>query len=427
VRDTASASAWPLIVSANHRSTSAALLDQLFLTEAEIPEFLGALRAGGIEQAIVLSTCDRVEVQIGPADPALAVPSVVAAFARRTGLGEVAIRDQLQVIEGPPALRHVFAVASALESRIVGEPQVLGQVKEAHRRSLAAAMVGSELEAALQAAYTAAKRVRTETTIGQRPVSLVSAAVELARNVHGELDRCTALLIGAGDMGDLMIEQLQTVGLKRVLTTGANPARAEEQARRFGGHVASFEALAATLAQADIAVCTMGAGRHILTRAIVGDAVVLRRRRPLLLLDIAVPSDVEPAADEVEGAFRYDLDGLEQVAMTGRSLREAASAEAWAIVDAELAAFTRSRSERGAVPAIVALRGRFEVERARALREAGGDAERATELLINRLLHAPSEALRKAAAESGDAATAEQLLAKLFALELPADKQENDM
>ncbi len=418
----ATAPEWPLIVSANHRSCGTALLDQLFLTEAEIPEFLAGLHAAGVNQAIVLSTCDRVEVQACHADPA----PIVAALARRAALSDVAMRDQVQVIEGRSALRHIFAVASALESRIVGEPQVLGQVKDAHRRSLAATMIGSELDAALQAAYTAAKRVRTETTIGQRPVSLVSAAVELARNVHGDLSRCAVLLIGAGDMGDLMIEQLQSGGLKRVLTTGPNPARAEEQARRFGGHVATFDALAPTLAQADIVVCTVGSGRHIVTGAAVGEALALRRRRPLLLLDIAVPSDVDPAADAVEGAFRYDLDGLEQVAMTGRSLREAAANEAWAIVDAELAAFARSRSERAAVPAITALRGRFEAERARALREAGSDAERATELLINRLLHAPSEALRHSATEAGaaglDRAAVERLLARLFALELP-DKE----
>ena len=147
----------------------------------------------------------------------------------------------------------------------------------------------------------------------------VSAAVELARSVHGDLAGRTALLIGAGDMGDLVIEQLQSAGLRRVLVSGPNAARTEENARRFGGHLASFDPLAATLARADIVISAVGAGRHIVTRAMVADAMARRRRRPLLLLDIAVPSDVEPAVDGIDGAFRYDLDGLEQVAMTGRS------------------------------------------------------------------------------------------------------------
>lgn len=417
----------PVVVSANHRTCSAAALDRLFLSDAEIPDFLAALRAKGLTQAIVLSTCDRVEVQAAAGEPEAAIAAVSDAFVGRGGGAEALA---LQVLRGSDAVRHIFAVAAALESRIVGEPQVLGQVKEAHRRSAAAAMLGPELDATLQAAFAAAKRVRTETAIGQRPVSLVSAAVALAADVHGDLARASALLIGAGDMGELMIEQLQAAGLKRVLIAGPSAARAEDQARRMGGHVARFDPLAPTLAQADVVVATAGTGRHILTAAQVREAMVLRRRKPLLILDIAVPADVDPAVDAIDDAFRYDLDGLEQVAMTGRTLREAAAKDAWAIVEAEVAAFARGRLERRAVPAIAALRGRFEAERARVLREAGGDAARATELLINRLLHAPSEALRRGAgdkaAAGGDTEELERLLMRLFALDPGEAKEKNE-
>jgi glutamyl-tRNA reductase len=187
-----------------------------------------------------------------------------------------------------------------------------------------------------------------------------------------------------------------------------------------GGHVVPFVPLTASLAETEIVIAAAGTGRYLLNAAEVDEALRRRRRRAMLFLDLGVPADIDPAIEPLDGAFRYDVDDLERVALSGRVSREQAAAEAWAIIDAELAAFARDRAGRNAVPAITALRRHFEAHRARVLVEAGGDAVRATELLINRLLHDPSQALRKlasaAAADADALREVERLLQELFGL-----------
>ncbi len=423
------ASSVPQLVAAgvSHRSAPAGLCDRLFIEDGETTGFLAELRAAGIGQAILLSTCDRVEIQGATADPGAFGQTMLRLLAARSGMTEAELGRHIYVRAGTDALRHIFAVAAALDSQVVGEPQVLGQVKEAHRRARDAGLVGPELDTALQAAYVTAKRVRTETALGERPVTLASAAVQVARDVHGEIAACAALLIGTGDMGELLVEHFRGAGLKRLMITGPSPARAEAMARALDCHVAPFDPLVPALAASDIVITAMGSGRHCVTAAMIEEALRQRRRRSMLLLDLGVPADIDPAVEPLEGAFRYDLDDLERVAMSGRASRETAAADAWAIIDAELAAFARERAGRTAAPAITALRRHFEAHRARVLIEAGGDAVRATELLINRLLHEPSETLRRLAAEAAaDPAArraAEQLVYELFGMEIdPIDR-----
>jgi glutamyl-tRNA reductase len=409
----------PVVVGLTHRSSPAALRDRVFIEDGEMGGFLAELRAAGIGQAIVLSTCDRVEVEGASADPGAFAQAVLRLLAARSGLPVAEISPHVTLLSGDEAARQIFAVAAALESQVIGEPQVLGQVKEAHRRARDAGLIGPELDSMLQAAYGAAKRVRSETAIGERPVTLASAALQVARDVHGNLSTCSGLLIGSGEMGELLVEHLRAAGLKRLLVTAPNAARAEALARSLAGHVVPFQPLAATLAEAEIVIAAAGSGRYLIHEAEAADALRRRRRRAMLFLDLGVPADIDPAIEPLDGAFRYDLDDLERVALSGRVSREQASAEAWAIVDAELAAFARDRAGRSAVPAIAALRRHFESHRARVLVEAGGDAVRATELLINRLLHDPSQTLRRLAAAGHDAASlreVERLLQDLFGL-----------
>ncbi|MGQ0664485.1 MAG: glutamyl-tRNA reductase [Pseudomonadota bacterium] len=410
------------VVGANHRSSAAALRDRLFIADAEMPFFLAALRQAGLRQAIVLSTCDRVEVQAADIDAEEAAAIVTRLFAERAALPVGEVRRQLYALSGPAALKHMFAVAASLDSQVIGEPNVLGQVKAAHRLAHDAALMGPELDLALQAAFGAAKRVRSETTIGERPVTLSSAAVEIARKVHGDLAGCAGLLIGGHDMGALLIEQLRAAGLKRLAATGPAPARAEEIARQFGCHLAPFDPLAPALVAADIVVSSAGTGRHLVTGAMMAEALKSRRNRPVLLIDLGVPADVAPEVERLDGAFRYDLDDLERVAMSGLATREAEAAQAWRIAEHELATFALARAERAAVPAILALRRHLEALRARALREADGDAARATELLVSRLLHDPLEALRRTAAKGPqERGEIERLVYELFGLEDEAD------
>jgi glutamyl-tRNA reductase len=414
------------VVGANHRSSPVALRDRLFVEDAALPALFDALKAVGIDQAVVLSTCDRVEIQGAHADPSAAAAQVARLLAERAGLTADAVADSIYRHSGADAVRHIFAVAAALDSMMIGETQVLGQVRAGHRLSQAAGLTGAELEAVLQAAYGAAKRVHTETAIGQRPVSIAAAAVHLSRDVHGDLDRCAALLLGAGEMGETLAQRLLDAGLSRLVVAHPTPARAEAMARRLECHHHPFDQFAAALPAADIVITALGDGRVQVTVEMMTQALKQRRRRPMFLIDAAVPADIDPAVDRLEDLFLYDLDDLEGAAMAGRADRDAAARAAWEILDGEVAAFFDRRRSRRATPAVVALRRHFEAIRDEVLAAGGDDATEATRRLVNRLLHDPSEALRGLAGRDGESAAAERLLARLFRLEDGTEEKENE-
>lgn len=408
----------PIVVGANHRSSSMMMRDRLFVEEAHTPAFLERLKAEGLGQAVVLSTCDRVEVQAIHPDRDQAARAITKVLATHAELEAPALEGQIYIHWGKDAQRHVFAVTASLDSLMIGEPQVLGQVKDAHRLSADAGMTGPELEALLQAAYGTAKRVRTETAIGEGPVSIAAAAVQLARDLHGDLDRCSALLVGGGDMGELVAQDLNTGGLAHLSVVHPVEARAQAIARSLDCHRGDYEAMAELLVEADVVLTSLGTRKHVITAEMVSEALRRRRRKPIFLIDTGIPGDVEPAVDEIDGAFLYDLNNLERVAMEGRASRETEARDAWRILDEELAAFQRNRAERVAVPTLSKLRSHFEDARIQALSDAGDDADKATRLLVNRLLHDPSEVMRQSAAATnpGDWKALEQVLERLFRL-----------
>lgn len=405
------------VIGVNHRTASGMLRERLAAEEAEAPAILARLRGLGFGEVLWLSTCDRSEIWFVQGGDGLDA-AALGFLAGRAGLAVADLAAEAAHLTGAAALRHIFAVAAALESQLIGEPHVLGQVKAAHRQAAAAGLVGTTLEHVLQAAYAVAKRTRSETALTEGATSIVAAAVQVARDLHGDLDRCAALLLGIGDMGLMIVEGLQAAGLGRVAATAPLERRAQTAARRCGGQIATWDDLPAALAQADIVVSACCLGRHVIDRAMVAAAVKQRRRRPVFLVDAAVPGDIDPAAGDIDEAYLYDLNDLEGVALAGRAGREAARQAATALVDDAAAAFIRDRAERGAVPAVAALRAHFEAERRRVLAEHGGlDAGAATRLLVNRLLHRPSAALRELAAAGGaDGAAAERLAARLFGL-----------
>jgi glutamyl-tRNA reductase len=407
----------PVVVGVSHKTAPAALRDRLFAEEAELPILLAALQASGLDQAVLLSTCDRTEIQTVAANADAAVAVISRFFAQRAGVPVEELLAAAYRLEGEAALRHVFAVAASLDSAVVGEPQVLGQVKEAHRLAKAAGLVGTELDRLLQAAFAAAKRVRSETAIAERAVSVAAVATQLARDLHGDLGRCAGLILGAGEMGEFLAEHLRQAGFGRWTVAHGSLRRAVLAARRFGGHFVGLGELEPALAQADVVLAALGTGRTVIDAAMVRAALRARRRRPILFIDAAVPCDVVPDVASLDGAFLYDLDDLERLALEGRAGRSAAAAQAWAINDSAAAALRAARAARQAVPALVALRRRFEVARAEVLANGGDvDAAEATRLLINRLLHDPSQALRRLAAEGGEGPAAEALLRRLFEL-----------
>lgn len=412
-----------VVMGASHDTSSLAVRDSLFMEENALPAFLDRLRLSGFDQALVLSTCDRTEVAVLHPQPADAAEVISVAFGDASGLGVDGLAGQLFVLEGEEALEHLFAVAASLESLVIGEPQVLGQVKASHRIAAEAHMMGAELDRIMQAAFAAAKRARSETMIGQSAVSIAAAAVQVARDVHGDLSGATALIIGGGEMGDLVAAKLMDVGLTQLTVADSVSRRAEAMARRFSCHVVPFDPLAPALTDADIVLSAVGRGSYVISADMVREALHRRRQRPIFLVDAAIPGDIDPAVDRLDEAFLYGLNDLERIATEGREKREAAAARAWDIVHEEVARFRQSASARDAVPTLVAIRGHFEDVRFRVLADnPGADANEATRLLINRLLHGPSQALRDLADEADtgnpDAAPGalERLLRRLFAM-----------
>jgi len=411
-----------LVVGLNHRTAPLSLRDRIFVEDAEVPALIECLRAEGVAEAAVMSTCDRVEVHAMAEDHARAAQAILAALSRRAGPDADAVAAHAYTLHGRAALAQICAVAASLDSQIVGEPQVLGQMRAAHGVARKAGGVGPGLEVAYDTAYAAAKRVRAETAIAEGPASMAAVAVRLAHDLHGDLDRCGALLIGDGELGALVAMRLKGAGLARLTVAAPRSMRAEAAAQELGGHAAPFEALDDALDDADVVLCTVGGRRHVLAAAALEAALRRRRRRPVLVFDLAVPGDAEPAIEAVEEAFLYTLDDLERLAAQGRARREEAAAAARRIVEEACDGLAAERGARQAGPSVTALRSRFTEIRDAVLAEAGSaDAAEVARRLVNRLLHDPSEGLRAIARDEGDAAReeAERLLRRLFALDNP--------
>jgi glutamyl-tRNA reductase len=398
-----------VVVGASHKTISAALRDRLFLEESEVPGVIADMCASGFDQALVMSTCDRVEILGAASDPDRASTAARALLMARLA-GEGA--DGIYTLGGHDAVRHIFAIAASLESAVVGEAEVLGQLKAADAGARAQGALGRELDSLLRAAYSAAKDVRTNTAIAEGPVSLANAAVHAVRGLFGDLSRVSGLLVGPGDMGVLMLEQFRNAGLQRLTVAGANESRAQAVAGPYGAHFVTYDSLDAALAGADLVIGAAGTGREILTRDMIDGALRARRRKPVFVLDVAIPGDADPGIATLEDAFLYDLDDLEAVARTNRASRDKAAREAWDMIDRHVRAFDAAAAEREADPDVADLRSHFEAVRAEVLARAGNaDNEEVTRRLVNRLLHDPTRALRDAArrSEGGFAAVAREL------------------
>ena len=279
----------PLVVGANHRSSSMSLRDQLFMEEDQIPGFLERLRQAGVDQAIALSTCDRIEVQALHGDPETAAGKIVEIMAGQAGVQTQEMENHIYALTDDEAVRQIFMVAASLDSLVVGEPQVLGQVKAAHRMAADAGMTGSALESLLQAAYGAAKRVRSETTIGERPVSIAAAAARLAQDLHGDLGRSSGLLIGAGEMGELVAGALIREGLGTLTVIHPTQSRGEAVARDLDCHVDDFDEMPRLLDDADIVLTALGGRRYVVNSNMMLVALHHRRKKPVFLIDTALP------------------------------------------------------------------------------------------------------------------------------------------
>ena len=309
------------------------------------------------------------------------------------------------------AVRHLFRVAASLDSMVVGEPQILGQVKEAFASARAAGTVSGELEHLLQSAFAAAKRVRTETQIGSNSVSIASVAVDLARKIFGSLQGRTVFLVGAGKMSELAARHLVQQGAGAILVTNRTLERARQLAEPFDGRVIPFEKLYETATEADIVISSTGAPHPIFRREHGQQFMHRRRNRPMFFIDIAVPRDVDPAMNKVEGIFVYDIDDLQQVAASHIAERQSQAGDAEALINAEVERFHQRRRTVNVAPAIVSLQNQAEEIRQNELKrihaklgilneEQLAAIEALTRGLVNKFLHPPMQALKQAAREN---------------------------
>ena len=405
------------VVGVDHRTTPLDVREQLMLSDAEQPSVLQALVSDGLAEVALIMTCDRIEL-IGLETLEGAAAAGFARLERRAGLAPgTAVASGYQH-RGEHALHHLFRVAASLDAQVVGEPQVLGQVKAAHRLAGEAGTCGGELDAMFAAAFAAAKRVRTETSIGERPVSLAACAVQLVRDLHGTLPPLGVLLVGAGEVGEYLAAALRDAGLTRFTIATRHEAQARILAARFRAHHIALDAAADALAAADVVITAVGSGRLLFGPGAVRAALRRRRQRPIFFLDCGQPDDIDPAVDALDQAFVYRMTDLETLAMSGRAGRAAALGPAQTVVDQAVAEFVRGRAARAAVPTVVAVREHFEAMRRQVLASAtGADADSATRALINRLLHAPSAVLREVAGQAGaDHEQLERLVRRLFGL-----------
>ena len=405
-----------LCVGLSHREAPLALREQASVPPDQLPARLARLKAlPGVREAMLLSTCNRLEIF------AVAEERAVAEDVARE-LGPSAAQHATIRFE-EDALAHLFRVTASLDSMVLGEAQIQGQVKEAHARAVEAGACGPALSRALSAALSAAKRVRTETAIARGAVSVSSLAVQMTEKVLGDLSGRSVLLIGAGEMAQLAARELRAGGAAEVLVANRSEAHAQELATSVGGVAVGLSGLAASLERADVVICSTGAQQPVVTPDLVAGALKARRGRPLFLIDLALPRNVDPAVNELENTYVYDLDDLERVAAQNRRLREQEQERAEAIVREELAAYLRRKRERAAVPVLARLHAEAqgvaesELERTLAILGPLSDRQRKSvralaNAIVNKLLHAPTARLR--CEQGGPLADA---AAELFGLE----------
>ena len=391
-----------VVVGLSHKSAPVELRERVAFAEPALDAAVKRASSCGDGEALLVSTCNRVELYItGAPDD---VRARVLTFLAEVGtVGESALAPHLYTSADEAATRHLFRVAASLDSMVVGEPQILGQVKAAYAAARAAGTVGATLERTVQRAFAVAKRVRTETAIARSSASVASAAVALARHIFGELDGKELCILGAGKMADLAATHLVAAGCKSIVVVNRTLARAEALAKKTGGVARSFEELESALGRADIVVCSTGAVRPVVSKELVQRVMKARRGRWLCFIDIAVPRDVEQTVGELPNVYLYDVDELSNLVEGNLADRQREAEKAGGIVEEELVRFVRDEKSLGLVPTIRALRertlalARAEAERAAArLPGVAPDALAAfAEALVNKLLHAPLTALKR--------------------------------
>lgn len=398
-----------VLIGINHTTAPIEVRERLAIPAGRLADATRTLvHQPGIREGIILSTCNRVELLTLQEDGSAPGANLLGFLQEYFAVTPSSLTPHLYEYRESEAVRHLFRVASSLDSMVVGEPQILGQVKESYTVAREVGAVNGSLDTLIQRAFTVAKKIRSETQIGSSSVSIASVAVDLARKIFGSLQGKTVLLVGAGKMSELAARHLIQQGATNILVANRTLERAEKIAAQFKGQVILFEDLYDQAARADIVITSTGAPQKLFGRSHGQHFLQSRRNRPMFFIDIAVPRDVDPQMNEVEGCFIYDIDDLQQVAAANLADRSREAAAAETIVSQEVDKYQQRVQSRGAVPAIIALQQNAEsireAELARSAKrlatltaEQREAVDALTRSLTAKLLHPQLTALREAA------------------------------
>lgn len=418
-----------LAVGMNHRTAPVALRERLAVDAASCERVLDRLRElPAVAEAVVLSTCNRVELYTAARHAGEARRQLLQFLAGWAGLPAGELEPHLYWYDDGAAARHLFRVAAGLDSMVVGESQVLGQVRDAYQLAAGRGACGKVLHALFQHALAVGKRARAETAISQHAVSVSYVAVELARKVFGDLGGRQVLLIGAGETAELAARSLAEQGGCDLVVANRTLERGRDLAHAYGGRAVPLEELARVLPECDVVISSTGAGRPVLSAETVRETMRRRRQRPLLLIDIAVPRDIEPEAGRLDNVFLYDIDDLQTVVDANLRLRREEARKVEAMIDEQAREFEGWLHSLDVVPLIRSLREKAEAMRqrevARAFRKLPHLSERdrqvidgLTRLIVNKLLNDPMVRLKEAVAGGEGPLYLDEAFSRLFALD----------
>lgn len=400
-----------LITGLNHRTAPVEVRERLAFPEGVLPEALDDLKQRpGLMEGLILSTCNRVEVAATIHDQTDSDACVRQFLADARHVDRDMVAPYLYHYDGRAAIQHLFRVASSLDSMVVGEPQILGQLKAAYAAAKEKGCVRGFLDLLLTRAFNVAKRVRSETEIGQSAVSVSFVAVELAREIFGSLKESKVLIVGAGKMSELTARHLRRAGAVEILVTNRTHERAQEMAGLFDGKIVPYAEFSNALPEVDIVITSSGAPHYILKKNDVRRVLERRRNRPMFLIDIAVPRNIEPAVNELDNVFLYDIDDLSQVVERNTAGRLEIANQAEAIIEEEVERMVGRLKAREIAPTIVSLQEQLEILRAAEIERMRGKlgdltpeqqqaVDAITRGIVNKVAHGPISELRRMASE----------------------------
>ena len=416
-----------LVTGVSHKTAPVEVRERLAFREETLAPALADLKSrDGVTEALILSTCNRVEIVVTTDDAADPHAVVDAFLTERKSVDASTLAAHLFSHEGKDAIHHLFRVAASLDSMVIGEPQILGQLKIAYAHAKDCGAVCGWMDGLLTRAFSVAKRVRSETGIGQMAVSVSYAAVEVARNLFGSLSGHSVMIVGSGKMGELAAKHLRRSGANRVFVTNRTAARAQEMALMFDGHAVDYAQFPAMLHEVDIVIASSGAPHYIITREDMQRVIAQRRNKPMFLIDIAVPRNIDPAVNNIDNVFLYDVDDLEGVVNANLRERGKQAEQAESIVAHEVEQMMARLKVDEIAPTIVSLQQQLEeiraAEVARTVRRMPGitaeqreQIEAMTRSIVNKIAHGPISELRRNAAEP-EGVHAIEVIRKVFHL-----------